>query len=101
LFGITVLHRRSSIHMGSSGSSPRVYTLPDCPKCDKLKKWLSDRGVEFDTSDFDTEAQTNFIMRNMFGNPPFLEVGEAAFSSEDLFKDEELDKAKVLEVLNG
>jgi glutaredoxin len=87
--------------MGSSGSNLRVYTLPDCPKCDKLKKWLGDRGVEFDVSDFDTEAQTDFIMKNMFGNPPFLEVGETAFSSEDLFKEEELDEAKVLEVLNG
>jgi glutaredoxin len=85
--------------MGSSGSNPRVYTLPDCPKCDKLKKWLSDRGVEFDVRDFDTEAQTDFIMRNMFGNPPILELGESFAPSEELFTDEKLDETKALEVL--
>ena len=78
---------------------PRVYTLPDCPKCEMLKGWLSDKKIEFDVKPFDTEVQTDFIMRNMFGNPPILELGESFAPSEDLFPDEKLDETRALEVL--
>jgi glutaredoxin len=87
--------------LGSSGSHPRVFTLPDCPKCDTLKEWLKDNGIEFDVKDLDTIAQTDFIMRNIFGNPPILEIDEKAFTSEDLFANEKLIEVKVMEVLNG
>ena len=85
--------------MASTGSRLRVYTLPDCPRCDVLKGWLKGRGMEFDERAFDTEAQLDFIMKNFFGNPPILEVGKSAFSSEELFQDESLDEAKMSEVL--
>ena len=85
--------------MSSTGSRLRVYTLPDCPRCDNLKGWLKRRGMEFDERAFDTEAQLDFIMRNFFGNPPILEVDESAFPSEELFQDESLDEAKMSEVL--
>ena len=48
---------------------------------------------------FDTEAQTDFIMRNMFGNPPILELGESFAPSEELFPEEKLDESKAFEVL--
>jgi hypothetical protein len=35
----------------------------------------------------------------MFGNPPFLEVGERAASSEEFFRDGTLNEAAVREVL--
>jgi len=38
-------------------------------------------------------------MRNMFGNPPILELGESFAPSEELFPDENLDENKALEVL--
>jgi hypothetical protein len=85
--------------MASTGSRLRVYTLPDCPRCDVLKVWLKGRRMEFDEKAFDTEAQLDFIMKNFFGNPPILEVGESAFPSEELFQDESLDEAKMSEVL--
>jgi glutaredoxin len=87
--------------MITTGSSLRVYTLPDCPKCDALKGWLKERGHEFNEAAFDTDAQLDFIMRNMFGNPPILEVGENALPSEELFQDESLDKVKLIEVLES
>ena len=77
-----------------------VYSLPDCSKCDELKKWLKKRNIDYEAKWFDTKAQTEFIMRNIFGNPPILEVGERAESSEYLFSGEELIESKVLEVLN-
>ena len=85
--------------MGSTGLRPSVYTLPDCPKCETLKGWLTEKGVDFDVKVFDTEIQLEFIMRNMFGNPPILEIGEKAAPSEELFPNEVLDEMKVEEFL--
>ncbi len=89
------------ISMGSAGILPRVYTLPDCPKCDELKEWLQDESVEFDVQSFDTDAQLEFIMKNMFGNPPILELGDDAYPSEVLFPKEVLDVDKLKEVLGS
>jgi glutaredoxin len=86
-------------NMSLAETLPRVYTLPDCPKCDKLKGWLSEKQIDFDVKPFDTEVQTDFIMRNVFGNPPILELGESFAPSEELFLDEKLDETKILEVL--
>jgi len=77
----------------------KVHSLPDCSKCEELKRWLTERGIGFEARWFDSEAQTEFVMRNMFGNPPFLEVGERAASSEELFRDGALNEAAVREVL--
>jgi len=76
-----------------------VYSLPDCPKCDKLKNYLEKRGVEFEARWFDTEAQTDFIMMNMFGNPPILAVGSTVRPSEELFEGDALREERVVEVL--
>jgi len=80
-----------------------LYSLPDCPKCEKLKEFLKDNDVDFEARWFDTEAQTDFIMMNMFGNPPILTVGDntRVEPSEKLFDGEELKQDLVLEVLNG
>ena len=85
--------------MVSSASRAMVYTLPNCYKCEELKEWLSNRGVEFNVSSFDTKVQTEFIMRNIFGNPPIPERGEKAASSEELFLGEVLDEEKVKEII--
>ena len=85
--------------MKIKGHTPMVYTLPDCPKCDELKEWLEAQGFKYDVSSFDTEIQLEFIMRNMFGNPPILEIGSEAFSSEELFPQEILDEDKLKEIL--
>ena len=80
-----------------------VYSLPDCPKCEKLKNFLKGSDVNFEAKWFDTEAQTDFIMMNMFGNPPILTLGDniRVEPSENLFDGEELRPDQVLEVLNG
>jgi arsenate reductase-like glutaredoxin family protein len=86
--------------MGKAESQAIVYTLPDCSRCEELKEWLSEEGIEFESKNFTTEVQLEYIMNNMFGNPPILEFGKASASSEDLFPDELLNKAKVMEVLS-
>jgi glutaredoxin len=87
--------------MGSTGLRPSVYTLPDCPKCETLKGWLTEKGVDFDVKAFDTETQLEFIMNNQFGNPPILEIGDSVAPSEELFPHEVLDERKLKEVLGS
>jgi len=78
-----------------------VYSLPDCPKCDKLKSYLKSQNIEFEADWFDTINQTDFVMMNMFGNPPILTLGdkEKVRPSEELFEEGILIEEKVLELL--
>ncbi len=78
-----------------------VYSLPDCPKCEKLKEFMKKRKVEFEAKWFDTEAQTNFIMINMFGNPPILATDTRVEPSEKMFEGDRLREDYVLEVLQS
>jgi glutaredoxin len=78
-----------------------IYSLPDCPKCDILKNFLNSEKITFESDWFNTENQTDFIMMNIFGNPPILALGnkETVRSSEELFVGETLVEEQVLEVL--
>jgi len=74
----------------------RVYTLPNCPNCERLKDWLRDRGKEFETRVFDVLTHTNFVMRNVFGSPPILENGGGeVLVAEEIFKDDRFDTTLV------
>ena len=85
--------------MGSPKQVPKLYTLPNCPRCETLKACLKEVG--FEERRFDTDAHVEFIMRNVFGNPPILEVGPRAFASEELFVGEALDEGKLREAFDG
>jgi glutaredoxin len=87
--------------MDSYKRSLRVYTLPDCPNCSTLKRWLEARSIGFEERIFDTETQLEFIMRNVFGSPPVLEVGEMAAPAEELFIGEKLKEERVREVIRS
>lgn len=63
-----------------------VYTQPGCKNCDVLKEWLKSKKIKYEERLFDTEAQTEMIMRNMFGDPPFLEVNGEVISSAEMFE---------------
>jgi glutaredoxin len=73
----------------------RVFSLPDCKKCEELKNWLKEKGVPFEAKWFDSEAQTDFVMKNIFGNPPILEVGDRYVASEEMFPSGKLEKSVV------
>jgi hypothetical protein len=87
--------------MESSQLRATVYTLPDCIKCDELKDWLEIQGHEYQTKSFTTEIQLEFIMKNIFGNPPILEADERLATSDELFPNDLLNEEKVLEVLKN
>lgn len=50
----------------------RVYTLSECPHCENLKAWLKEYNLTFKERTFDSEAQVEFIMKNIFSDPPNL-----------------------------
>ncbi len=77
----------------------RVYSLPDCHRCEELKKWLKENKVEFEAKWFDSAAQTEFVMRNFFGNTPILEVGDKVASAEDMFRTGTLDEGVVRDLI--
>ncbi len=86
--------------MSESKSVARVYSLPDCKKCEVLKKYMKEKGIPFEAKWFDTEAQTEFVMMNMFGNPPVLVLGDKLASAEDMFPRGDLNEEVVRGVLN-
>ena len=57
------------------------------------------KGEAYETKSFITDVLLEFIMKNMFGNPPILERGERLASSEEFFLNDLLNEDKVLEVL--
>lgn len=78
----------------------RVYTLSGCSHCETLKGWLKKKGVSYEEKPFDSEAQADFIMKNIFSDPPILELGSGVFTYEDLFHGEELNEEKLKEVFH-
>jgi glutaredoxin len=87
--------------MSESKSVAKVYSLPDCKKCEVLKAYMKEKGIPFEAKWFDTEAQTEFVMLNMFGNPPVLVLGDKLASAEDMFPRGELSEDVVRGVLNA
>lgn len=77
----------------------KVYSTKTCPKCEQLKKALTDGGVSFENLDMSTpEALTELRVNGVFTlSAPVLQVGESFFTVEDLFEGEKLkDLKKVL-----
>ena len=62
---------------------------------------MKSQKIDFEADWFDTENQTDFVMMNMFGNPPILTLGEKeeVKPSEELFEGDALIEGNVLEML--
>jgi len=78
-----------------------LYKLPDCPKCEILKDWLHKQNIRFDQRWFDVKVQTEFIMRNEFGDPPILVIKGVWITSRDLFDGYVLDEQKAHSFINS
>jgi hypothetical protein len=86
--------------MSAVNSVTNIYSLPDCIKCELLKTWMKEHDVPFESKWFDTIAQTEFVMKNIFGNPPILEVGDRCAAAEEMFPDGTLSEAIVRDLLD-
>ena len=78
----------------------KIYSLPDCHKCEELKAYLNENSIPFEAKWFDSESQTDFVMKNIFGNPPILEVGDHCLASEEMFPGGILSEDVVRDLLN-
>ncbi|HWQ20658.1 MAG TPA: glutaredoxin domain-containing protein [Methanotrichaceae archaeon] len=75
-----------------------VYSTKTCPRCEQLKKMLSDEGIKFKTLDMASpEALTELRVNGIFTlSAPVLQAGEDFFTVDDLFEGERLRSLKVL-----
>jgi hypothetical protein len=85
--------------LNKTSSAIKVYSLPDCHRCDELKTWLKAQNIDFEAKWFDSEAQTEFVMRNIFGNPPILEFGDRCAAAEEMFPTGTLNEGIVRDVI--
>ncbi len=79
-----------------------VYSTKVCPKCKRLKAFLTSNGIAFESLDMQeaknlAEIRFNQVFTN---NAPVLQVEDRFFTVEDIFKGTELFENKVLEIIN-
>lgn len=75
----------------------RIYTTPDCPRCEQLKAFLERRGVSFELVDMTTaEALTELRVNGVFTmSAPVLEVNGRFYTTGDLFEGDRLKELKL------
>jgi glutaredoxin len=83
-----------------TSSGVRVYTLQGCSHCETLKNWLKKKSFLYEEKSFDSEVQADFIMKNIFSDPPILELEAKVFTYDELFRGEELNEEKLNEILH-
>ena len=77
-----------------------IYTSNGCPKCMMLKRWLKDRGFKFEEKTLDIDIMTDLVMKNIVVlSAPALEVEGTFYTEEQIFDENNLVDAKVLELL--
>ncbi|MCK9576500.1 MAG: NrdH-redoxin [Clostridia bacterium] len=79
-----------------------VYSTKVCPKCKRLKTFLTSNGIAFESLDMQeaenlAELRFNQVFTN---NAPVLQVEDRFFTIEEIFKGSELLESRVLEVIN-
>lgn len=77
----------------------KIFSTTVCPKCARLKKYLSGKGVEFETVDMQSvEGLSELYFNGYFGvNAPVLQVGYEFFGPEKFFVGNEVNE----EVINS
>ena len=77
-----------------------LFSTSQCPKCEKLKKYLKSIGVEYvpRVIDEDPEAETDALMHNIFAAPA-LKKGDVILRVNKLFPDGNLNEEIISEFL--
>ncbi len=78
-----------------------IYTTERCPKCNKLKKFLEDHSVTFNSAEMDTpKALTELHFNGVFTvTAPVLQINDIFLTHEELFIGEEVNTEKILGIL--
>ena len=75
-----------------------VYSTEVCPKCKRLKEFLTSQGIDFSAKSMESaEGMAELFAAGVFEfNAPVLQVDESYFNSKQLFNGTELNKEFIL-----
>lgn len=81
----------------------KLYVSPQCPRCEVVKKALSEMGVEYEVVDVsDSNVMVDLIMRDIFlMETPGLEVDGKFFYASDLFSGDKLLLDNLRKIVEG
>lgn len=70
----------------------RIFTTTICPKCQRLKAYLAELGIEYQTIDMETaEGRTELLYHGVFAlEAPVLQAGSAFFTAREMFHGTEI-----------
>jgi len=70
----------------------RIFTTTICPKCQRLKAYLAELGIEYQTIDMESaEGRTDLLYHGVFAlEAPVLQVGGAFFTSREMFHGQDI-----------
>lgn len=79
----------------------KVYTTSVCPRCKMLKRFLSEKGVEFTEESLEQpETVAELRINGVFVmEAPVLQVDDTYYTPEELFEDEVLNEQLVMRTL--
>lgn len=77
---------------------PLIYGLEVCPKCNRLKKFLSSQGIEYEETDMQSpEAMTELRCNGVFTiNAPVLQVGNVFLTTKEIFEGVDIQEDAVM-----
>lgn len=75
-----------------------VYSTEVCPKCKRLKEFLTLQGIDFSAKSMESaEGMAELFAAGVFEfNAPVLQIDENYFNSKQLFNGTELNKELIL-----
>ncbi|MDI9619940.1 MAG: glutaredoxin domain-containing protein [Candidatus Nezhaarchaeota archaeon] len=81
----------------------KVYVSPQCPRCEGLKRALSEMKVEYEALDVsNSDVMADLIMRDVFlTEVPALEVEGSFFYVQDLFEGDKLLLDRLRGIVGG
>ncbi|MEM2924610.1 MAG: hypothetical protein QXJ68_02845 [Methanocellales archaeon] len=71
-----------------------IYTLPNCPSCDRLKKELASSGWIFEERNMSTvDSLVELRFNGVFTNTaPVLQIEDEFYTSKEIFQGESLNR---------
>lgn len=81
----------------------KLYVSPQCPRCEVLKRALSEMKVDYEVVDVsNSDVMADLIMRDIFlMETPGLELDGKFFSASDLFSGDRLLLDKLRKMIEG
>lgn len=80
-----------------------VYTMENCPNCDKLKATLKELGVDYKEQDLETkEAIIELRCNGCFPNEaPVLQCGRVCYESKNIFAEDGTVSLHIIHTISG